>query len=253
MTTTNTGFERVDGRSLTELRPLQFQCGFIAYPEGSVLIQQGNTHVLCNVSIERGIPAWMQSRGVQGGWVTAEYAMLPRATHQRSPRETLRPRSRSQEIRRLIGRALRAALHLEALPPLTCIVDCDVLQADGGTRAASICGGYIALVMALQRVLPEGVAFDSLLKAPVAAVSVGWLQNQILLDLNYEEDSTADADLNVVMNRDAAFIEVQGTAERGSLPRPILESMLDVAQAGIEDLLRLQTECLEGQGIQLRV
>ena len=243
--------KRADDRSFNQLRPVRFHPGFTAYPEGSVLIQQGDTHVLCNVSIEDKIPAWMQAQGAEGGWITAEYAMLPRATHQRSSREILRPKSRNQEIQRFIGRALRAAVRLNVLPPITCIVDCDVLQADGGTRTASITAGYVALVMALKRVLTEGVALDAVLQAPVAAVSVGWLDAQILLDLNYEEDSSADADLNVVMNSDAAFIEVQGTAERGSIPRPVLESMLDIAQEGINDLLRLQTECLGSQGIHI--
>jgi ribonuclease PH len=243
--------KRSDGRSASELRPILFQPDFTVYPEGSVLIQQGATHVLCNVSIENGVPGWMQSQNTQGGWVTAEYAMLPRATHQRSPRETIRPKSRDQEIRRLIGRALRAAVRLDQLPPMTCIIDCDVLQADGGTRTASVTGGYVALLMALNRVLSEPGTLAPVLQAPVAAVSVGWLRDQILLDLNYDEDSVADADLNVVMNADGAFIEVQGTAERGSIPRSKLDAMFDMAQTGIEELLRIQSECLRSQGISV--
>lgn len=242
-------YQRIDGRAMNTLRPVEFHPGYTAYPEGSVLIQQGDTHVLCNVSVEARIPTWMQAQEVEGGWITAEYAMLPRATHQRSARELLRPKSRNQEIQRLVGRALRAAVDLSALPPITCIVDCDVLQADGGTRTASITGGYVALVMALEQVFAEDIAEGTVLKAPVAAVSVGWLDDQIMLDLNYQEDSSADADLNVVMNGDAAFIEVQGTAERDSIPRSVLDSMLDAAQAGITDLLKFQSECLRSQGI----
>jgi ribonuclease PH len=244
-------FRRADQRDLNELRSVGFQPDFIAYPEGSVLIQQGDTHVLCNVSVESGVPGWMQTKGLVGGWVTAEYAMLPRATHQRSPRAGLQPKSRDQEIRRIIGRALRAAVRLDQLPPITCIVDCDVLQADGGTRTAAITGGYVALVMALEKVLPDAAVLEAVLQAPVAAVSVGWLQTNILLDLNYEEDSSADADLNVVMNREEAFIEVQGTAERGSIPRPVLNAMLDAAQIGINDLIQLQLACLRSQGIAI--
>ena len=244
-------YKRTDGRGLTALRPVDFHPGYTAYPEGSVLIQQGDTHVLCNVSVEARLPAWMQAQEVEGGWITAEYAMLPRATHQRSARELLRPKSRNQEIQRLVGRALRAAVRLNTLPPITCIVDCDVLQADGGTRTAAITGGYLALVMALHQVLTKDIALSAVLKAPVAAVSVGWLDDQILLDSNYHEDSSADADLNVVMNRDAAFIEVQGTAERDSIPRSVLDSMLDTAQEGLSELLRLQLECLGSQGIHL--
>jgi ribonuclease PH len=243
--------KRVDARALDELRPVLFLPNFIRYPEGSVLIKQGETHVLCNVTVEKGIPAWMQAQGVEGGWVSAEYAMLPRATHQRNTREILRPISRNQEIRRLIGRALRAAIQLHQLPPITCIVDCDVLQADGGTRTAAITGGYVALMIALQRELQADRPIKSILRSQVAAVSVGWLHEQIMLDLNYEEDSSAEADLNVVMNHEPAFIEVQGTAERGSISRSTLEGMLDVAQMGIEGLFRLQSETLRSLEIEL--
>jgi ribonuclease PH len=243
--------KRSDARGHNELRPVQFIPNFTRYPEGSVLIKQGNTHVLCNVTLESGIPTWMQAQGVEGGWVTAEYAMLPRATHQRSTREVMRPISRNQEIRRLIGRALRAAVQLYKLPPITCIVDCDVLQADGGTRTVAITGGYVALMIALQRELQADQPVRSICKSQVAAVSVGWLHEQILIDLNYEEDSDAEADLNVVMNREPAFIEVQGTAERGSIPRSAFEEMLDVAQMGIEELFRLQSETLRSLEIEL--
>jgi len=216
-----------------------------------VLIKQGNTHVLCNVTVENEIPIWMQAQGVDGGWVTAEYAMLPRATHQRSPRETIRPKSRSQEIRRLVGRALRAGIHLNQLPQITCTVDCDVLQADGGTRTAAVTGGFVALILALKESLPSDHTLTSVLKSQIAAISVGWQDNQILLDLDYAEDSSTVADLNVVMNDELSLVEVQGTAERGSIPRRIFEEMLDIAQVGIVELMRLQAEALQSQGINL--
>ncbi len=242
--------KRAHGRGLEELRPVEFHPGYVIYPEGSVLIRQGATHVLCNVSVEEGVPAWMQSGNLAGGWITAEYAMLPRSTHQRSPREVSRPSSRSQEIRRLIGRALRAAVNLEALPPITCVVDCDVLQADGGTRTSAITAGYVALVIALQKVLRELKPLKAVLQAPVAAVSVGIHEGRVLLDLDYEEDSRADADLNVVMDGEGGFIEVQGTAERGKFSRDQLESMLSLAQDGITTLINLQAECLLSLGVE---
>lgn len=242
---------RADGRTMVDLRPVEFLPGYVIYPEGSVLIRQGDTHVLCNVSVEQGVPAWMQSGNVGGGWVTAEYSMLPRATHQRSPREISKPSSRNQEIRRLIGRALRASVSLESLPAITCIVDCDVLQADGGTRTAAVTGGYVALIIALLKVLNEPKEFEAVLQAPVAAVSVGIHEGQVLLDLDYEEDSQADADMNVVMDREGGFIEVQGTAERGKISQDQLQSMLSLAQHGINSLIKLQTECLRHQGIDL--
>jgi ribonuclease PH len=157
MMSTKSSSGRADGRKPDGLRSIHFHPDFTAYPEGSVLIKQGNTHVLCNVTVEHRIPPWMQAQGVGGGWITAEYAMLPRATHQRSPRETIHPKSRSQEIRRLIGRALRAGIHLDQLPPLTCTVDCDVLQADGGTRTAAVTGGFVALILALKQTLTSDV------------------------------------------------------------------------------------------------
>lgn len=243
--------ERKDGRAQDELRSVAFELDFITYPEGSVLIKQGNTHVLCNVSVLQGVPEWMQAKGVSGGWITAEYAMLPRATHQRSPREIIQPNSRSQEIRRLIGRALRAGFHLERFPPLTCIADCDVLQADGGTRAAAVTGGYVALVCALKRVLPPEFALESVMHSQIAAISVGLLGESLVLDLDYEEDSSATADLNVVMDNAGGLIEVQGTAEQGNIPRKTFDAMLDIAQGGIFKLLQLQAESLRSKGIDV--
>jgi ribonuclease PH len=243
--------QREDGRTPGALRKIELALDFIDYPEGSVLIKQGNTHVLCNVSVEQGVPNWMQVKGVSGGWITAEYAMLPRATHQRTRRETIRPISRNQEIRRLIGRSLRAGFHLEKMPALTCIVDCDVLQADGGTRTASITGSYVALLIALRRFLDETKPVGEFLKPAIAAVSVGVRDQTVLLDLNYEEDSSADADLNIVMNRALAVIEIQGTAERSPLPRQLLSKMIDMSEAGIKQILSYQEAALANRGISL--
>jgi ribonuclease PH len=246
-------FTRKDGRGASELRPITLQPHFTAYPEGSILIKQGDTHVLCNVTVEPGVPSWIRGGQDQGGWITAEYAMLPRATHQRSPRETLRPQSRSQEIRRIIGRALRAAVRLDKLPAITCTVDCDVLQADGGTRTAAITGGYVALIMALNNSLPSEMELGDVLKSQIAAVSVGWHDDIILLDLDYAEDSATKADVNVVMNNEPALIEVQGTGETSAIPRATFESMLDAAQTGLTQLFQLQADCLREQGIELTV
>ncbi len=250
MTSKPSVFRRKNGRAFSALRPISFQTGFSAYPEGSVLIKQGNTHVLCNVSVEQGVPAWMVAQNLKGGWITAEYAMLPRATHQRSPRETSRPNSRSQEIRRLIGRSLRAGFHLDLLPEITCTVDCDVLQADGGTRTAAVTGGYVAMLLALSHSLPGDRKLSDVVISQIAAVSVGLQQGQILLDLDYDEDRAVDADVNIVMDNADAFIEIQGTAEKGSIPRTVFDSILDSAQSGIEQLFEAQLVCLAAQGIE---
>jgi ribonuclease PH len=217
---------------------------FIIYPEGSVLISNGETKVLCNVTVEEGVPEWMERNGVQGGWVTAEYAMLPRSTQTRTSRERGGFGGRAQEIRRLIGRSLRAALDLEKLGPRTCIVDCDVLQADGGTRTASITGGYVALTLALRPYLEEGHITKGVFKSQVAATSVGIIQGKPLLDLCYQEDTRADADVNVVMNDDLQFIEIQGTAEGDPFSRDIFEELLKLAVLGVEELFDIQREIL---------
>jgi len=209
-----------------------------------VLVTMGNTKVLCNVSIEDNVPGWMKSQGVEGGWVTAEYALLPRSTHTRTRRERRGAGGRTQEIQRLIGRSLRAAVNLNLLGQRTCTVDCDVLQADGGTRTASITGGYVALALALGKLVEAGELSHGVLAAPVAAVSVGVVGGQPLMDLCYEEDSEAEVDLNVVMNAEGAFIEVQGTAERGVFPRSTLDELLDLAQKGIGELLEIQRKAL---------
>ena len=235
---------RIDGRKADELRPVQLQPDFVVYPEGSVLIMAGKTQVLCNVTVERGVPRWMQSQEQPTGWITAEYAMLPRATQERTARETKGLGGRTQEIRRLIGRSLRAAVDLNKLGAWTCIIDCDVLQADGGTRTAAITGGYVALALALKKLISKGTIPPDILLAPVAAVSVGVVSSQAALDLCYQEDAAAEVDLNVVMNGDGRYIEVQGTAERQPFSRQMLDRLLDLANRGIGELLEIQNRVL---------
>jgi ribonuclease PH len=217
--------------------------GYTRYAEGSVLIRQGATVVLCNATVDEKLPPWMQRHEGDRGWVTAEYAMLPRATHTRSQRETT-PQARTQEIRRLIGRSLRSALDLERLGRRQIILDCDVLQADGGTRTASVTGAYVALALAVGKLVASGVVQPSVLRGPVAAVSVGVVRGEPLLDLCYEEDSAAEVDMNVVMNGEGRYIEVQGTAERDPFDRATLDRLLDLANSGIGELLAAQREAL---------
>lgn len=235
---------REDGRSAFEIRPVSFELGYVDYAEGSVLISIGNTRVLCNASVMQSIPQWMQSEGREGGWITAEYAMLPRATQERTPREITRPKARSQEIRRLIGRSLRASVNLDDIQGATIIVDCDVLQADGGTRTAAITGGYVALNLALRHLIETGQADENVFKHEVAAISVGVIAGQPVVDLDYAEDSIADVDLNVVMSSEGNFIELQGTAEREPYTRNSLVAMLDLAEHAITDLITLQRDVL---------
>lgn len=235
---------RIDGRMADELRPVTISPDYVVYPEGSVLIATGETKVLCNVTVEESVPGWMRAQGIAGGWITAEYALLPRSTHRRTPRETSGLRGRTQEIRRLIGRSLRAAVDLTKLDERTCIVDCDVLQADGGTRSAAITGGYVALAIALQKLIQGGLLPPEVLKTAVAAVSVGVMGGQPMLDLCYEEDSIAEVDVNVVMNAAGEFIEVQGTAEGTPFSRATLDELLNLAQAGIGQLLTIQRAVL---------
>jgi len=231
---------RVDGRTVDELRPVTITPDYVAYPEGSVLIAVGETRVLCNVTVEESVPGWMRAQGIEGGWLTAEYALLPRSTHRRTPRETSGLRGRTQEIRRLIGRSLRAAVDLEKLGERTCIVDCDVIQADGGTRTAAITGGYVALAIALGKLIRGGLLPAEVLETAIAAVSVGVVSGQPVLDLCYEEDSIAEVDVNVVMNAAGEFIEVQGTAEGAPFSRAMLDELLDLAREGIGKLLAIQ-------------
>lgn len=235
---------RVDGRRADEMRPVRMTPGYTQYAEGSVLVEVGLTRVLCNASIEESVPRWMQNQNKPGGWITAEYAMLPRATQQRTPREK-EPGGRTQEIRRLIGRSLRAAIDLEALGPRTCILDCDVLQADGGTRTASITGAYVALALAAERLVAQGVISRPPLTGSVAAISCGIVDGRPLLDLDYPEDSQAEVDANVVMTGDGGLVEVQATAERTPLSRAHLDELLALAEKGITELRDIQQQAIE--------
>ncbi|MEJ2208935.1 MAG: ribonuclease PH [Anaerolineae bacterium] len=237
---------RHDGRAWNELRPVRITTGFVEYAEGSVLIECGGTRVLCNATVEPAVPAWRQGSGA--GWVTAEYALLPRSTQRRTRRERMGLRGRTQEIQRLIGRCLRQAVDLDLLGERQIIVDCDVLQADGGTRTASITGGYVALALALRALVARGLVPAGVLIAPVAAVSLGLVDGRLLLDLDYQEDSSAGADFNLVMTGDGRFVEVQGTAEGAAYDRAQLDAVLDLAAAGIEQLLALQQEALARSG-----
>jgi ribonuclease PH len=234
---------RPDGRQPDELRSIKFTLDYVDYPEGSVLIELGSTRVLCNASVEETVPAWMARRG--GGWLTAEYALLPRSTHTRTSRETRGLRGRTQEIRRLIGRSLRAGVDLDLLGERTVVVDCDVLQADGGTRTASVTGGYVAVALALSRLAERGLVPTGALKSPIAAISVGIIERQARLDLCYAEDRDAEVDLNVVMTAGGELVEVQGTAEGAPFSRETLDHMLDLAAQGIACLVQSQREALE--------
>jgi len=236
---------RIDSRLSNQLRKINIQCDFIEYPEGSVLFSQGNTKVLCNVTIEDNIPRWMQVQNVAGGWITGEYSLLPRSTHTRTARETNGVSGRTHEIRRLIGRSLRSVVNLSLLGPRTIIIDCDVLQADGGTRTASITGGYIALMIALNRLIAANKIPSTVFQDQVAAVSVGIVDGIPLLDLCYSEDSQAEVDFNIVMNARGEYIEMQGTAEKLSFSRSKLNELLDLAGQGIQTLFEFQRMALK--------
>jgi ribonuclease PH len=233
---------RVDGRGWDETRAVHMSPGFVNYPEGSVLIEVGDTRVLCNATIEESVPRWRLGSG--GGWVTAEYALLPRSTHQRTRRERWGLSGRTQEIRRLIGRCLRAAVDLDGLGQRMIILDCDVIQADGGTRTAAITGGYVALALALRRLEEKGDVPPGLLLTEIAAISLGLVDGKLLLDLCYDEDSAASADFNIVMTGDGRLVEAQGTAEREPFSRQTMETVLDLAEKGIDQLLELQRQVL---------
>jgi len=234
--------ERPGGRPADQLRPTTMQLATAPFAEGSCTISMGATRVLCTATVEEGVPAWRVGRG---GWVTAEYAMLPRATLQRTNRERRGAKGRTQEIQRLIGRSLRAAVDLEALGERTVTLDCDVLVADGGTRTASITGACVALEAALSRLVGEGALPASPLTQRVAAISVGVVQGQPRLDLEYVEDAAADVDFNVVSLEDGRFVEVQGTAEGAPFSRDGLLELLDLARVGVADLLSLQEAAIQ--------
>jgi len=235
---------RSNDRSPTELRPISFEVGFTRWAEGSVLTRFGDTHVLCNVTIEPTLPSWLKNAVPSRGWLTAEYAMLPRSTHSRSQREQRWPKGRTQEISRLIGRSLRAALDLTLLGERTITVDCDVLQADGGTRTAAITGGWLAVALALRPLIAAGELPEAVLRRQIAAVSVGVVGGATLLDLDYDEDSHAAVDLNVVMTASDEFVEVQGTSEGDPFGRAQLDALLNLAAAGIRKLQPLQNQAL---------
>ena len=229
---------RIDGRDLLELRSMRIENNVQMHADGSVLIHLGNTQVLCAVSVENRVPRFL--RGTGAGWITSEYGMLPRSTTDRMDRDRTRSSGRTHEIQRLIGRSLRAVADLDILGERTFTVDCDVIQADGGTRTASITAGFIALHHAMQKLVTSGELTTIPLRTPVAATSVGILDGEVFLDLCYEEDSRADVDLNVVKTTDGDYIEVQGTAEGHPFPRKLMDKMLDAADIGLEKLFSLQ-------------
>ena len=235
---------RPDGRGAADLRPVRIQTGVLKHAEGSALIEVGDTRVLCAASVEDGVPGFL--RGAGKGWVTAEYGMLPRSTHERMAREAARGKQggRTLEIQRLIGRALRAAVDLRALGVRTITLDCDVLQADGGTRTAAITGAYVALVQAIRGLQRRKALAQEPVKRSIAAVSVGIVEGVVCLDLDYDEDSTAEVDMNVVATGDGALVEVQGTAEGKPFPRADLDRMLDLAVEGLARLRALQEAAL---------
>ena len=236
---------RNDGRLPDELRPVKVTTGFVKHPEGSVLMECGDTRVICSASVEKKVPPFL--RGAGQGWVTAEYGMLPRSTHSRMIREVSKGKisGRSQEIQRLIGRSLRAVVDLQLLGERTIWLDCDVLQADGGTRTTSITGAFLALALALDRMRAERTLRQPVLLSPVAAVSVGIVGDEPLLDLNYREDFAADVDMNVVMTGQDEYVEIQGTAEGPPFGRNQLDRLLELARNGIRQLVRRQWAVLE--------
>ncbi|HJC85970.1 MAG TPA: ribonuclease PH [Candidatus Corynebacterium faecigallinarum] len=235
---------RADGRAVDQLRDVRITRGFTSNPAGSVLVEFGNTRVMCTASVSEGVPRFKRDSGE--GWLTAEYAMLPSATAERMPREAMRGKvkGRTHEISRLVGRSLRAAVDLRGLGENTVNIDCDVLQADGGTRTASITGAYVALADALAVLKARGVVPGQPLLPPVAAVSVGIIDGAACLDLPYEEDSRAEVDMNVVMTEAGKFVEIQGTGEEAEFSRAELNTMLDLAEGGLNDLVALQKKAL---------
>ena len=238
-------FARSDGRAAGELRNVKITPGYLPYAEGSVLIEMGNTRVVCGASFEERVPPFLRNSGQ--GWLTAEYAMLPRSTQTRTPRETGRggPSGRTHEIQRLIGRSLRAVADMKALGERTITIDCDVLQADGGTRTAAITGAYVAFALANRRLVENGKISRSAVMNQVAAVSVGMVDNTPLLDLKYDEDSRAEVDMNVVCTGDGRFIEVQGTAEREPFSRSQMDDLLELARQGIATLIGMQKVAID--------
>jgi ribonuclease PH len=239
---------RPSGRAPDQLRDISFESGFSRHAEGSVLVRCGDTHVLCTASVEETIPPFLRGKGQ--GWVTAEYGMLPRSTHTRQAREAAKGKQsgRTQEIQRLIGRSLRAIVDLKGLGERTVTLDCDVLQADGGTRTAAITGSYVALAQAVAALQKRGVLSRNPLHGQIAAISVGVFNGAPVLDLDYAEDSQAETDMNVVMNSGGAFVEIQGTAEGHAFRRHELDALLDLATAGLAKIFVLQSQAITAPG-----
>ena len=246
ISTTTATAKRADGRGPGQIRPVRFQNNIAPYATGSTLIEWGRTRVICGITVEDSVPRWMKEQGVTGGWITAEYSMLPYSTLQRKQRDISKGKidGRSQEIQRLIGRSIRATIDLEKLGPRTLWVDCDVLQADGGTRTAAITGAYVALALAMRQLQAEARLASNPLLSGVAAVSVGMVGGQPLLDLCYTEDVAATVDLNLVMNGAGQFIEVQGSGEEATFSDAQLTDMLALGRQGIRDLLAAQQAAL---------
>lgn len=237
--------QRPDGRQPNELRPVRFERNFTRFATGSVLTHCGNTQVLCTVTVQPGVPRFLEGSGQ--GWLTAEYRMLPTATLQRQTREFMKLSGRTQEIQRLIGRSLRAALDMEALGERTLTIDADVLQADAGTRTTSITGGFVALSDAIDKLLQSGELSASPIRHQIAAISVGLLDGEPFLDLDYIEDVAATTDFNIVLNDELALIEIQGTAEAGSFTRSQLDRILNLAEKGVKELMELQQQALSSK------
>ena len=240
-------FQRHDGRAHDQLRSIKFQNNIAPHASGSTLIEWGDTRVICGVTIEESVPRWMQAQGVEGGWITAEYSMLPYSTLDRKRRDISRGKldGRSTEIQRLIGRSLRAALDLKKMGSRTSWIDCDVLQADGGTRTASITGAFVALSIAVNKLINEGLILESPFLDPIAAVSVGIVEGQALLDLCYVEDVAAEVDMNLVMTSTGKYIEVQGTGEEATFSADQLTQMLAIGKQGVDELAKLQQAAIE--------
>jgi ribonuclease PH len=236
--------ERKDKRTVDQIRNTKITPNISPYAEGSALIEVGNTKVICNATVEEKVPPFLRNKGT--GWVTAEYAMLPRATQTRTNRETLRPSGRTQEIQRLIGRSLRAVVDTKILGERQIMIDCDVILADGGTRCASITGAYVAMALAVKKLMSKGVLKKSPILSEVAAISVGILENTPILDLCYDEDSTAEVDMNIVCTGAGKFIEIQGTAEREPFNREQMNEMLELAEKGIGQLFTIQRYAING-------
>src|SRR5438128_197739 len=240
------GVNRIDGRTSEQLRPVSFDLGIAPYAGGSVLVTMGNTRVICGVTVEENVPRWMKEQGVTGGWVTAEYSMLPYSTQTRKPRDIAKGRidGRSMEIQRLIGRSLRAVVDLEKLGPRTIWVDCDVLQADGGTRTAAITGASLAVTIACRKLAKEKKLDAPPIKKLVAAVSAGILAGNAIVDLNYEEDKAVTVDFNLVATEDDEFVEVQGSGEESTFSQAELDHMLSLGRKAISDLIAAQRAVL---------